>query len=134
MTPHTAEMLQLVVPLLVAALGGPPAIKRGLSWWAAYKERRAAAKEQIALTSVERDVRTEDRLWERLDRVEAHVEECEQGRKLDREECDRRMARLESKVELRTSDLTGKFRTIAQHEVKRASRTNIPAGGEDPNK
>ncbi len=113
MTPQTIDLLKLIVPLLVAALGGPPAIKRGLAWWAGWRERRDAAREQIAIAALEvekkkgeiaiatveaekqkeeHEERTEARLWERLASVETKVGECHDERKRDREEHARQRA------------------------------------------
>jgi uncharacterized protein HemX len=128
-------VLAAASPVLLAAGAG------ATTFWKRYQER----KERVELARVEadklaeerdneREARTEDRLWDRLEKVETHVEECEEGRRKDREECDKRMEKLEAKLEWATADLTGRIRLATQREVRRQSATSIPAGGEDPNR
>jgi hypothetical protein len=113
---------------IVVLLGGPPAIKAGLRWWAGYIERRAKARDQREEREDEREDRTEHRLWERLDRVEAHVEECERERRSDALACADRVSKLEARVSAAESaakkaaaDVTQRIDIAAEKVVARRS-------------
>lgn len=142
MNTHTLELIAAIGGTLLTLLGGPPAVRRIGRWWAAYREKRAEARERIELAKLKaeeakleaekqrdaHDERTEAKLWERLDRIEARADECderaercEEARAVDKADCDRRIAALDA----RTSDLTGRFRTIARHEIRKS--TELPA-------
>lgn len=114
----------IIVGAIVGVLGGKEAIGAGLRWWAAYRERRALARDQIDLARIhaeqsdeEREERTADRLWDRVERLEDRLDDCEERHHAAEkrgEECERRALELTEHVKalqeiaLRNDD-TGRF-------------------------
>ncbi len=138
------EMAGAAIVFLLAWIGGPPAFRRFTRWVAGALEKRRLARERrdAALLGAEREVklaqihaaqndaeredRTIDRLWDRLDATDARLDECESKHRKSEaqyEECERERERDRAKVtdleshvlELQgialRSDDTGQFRT-----------------------
>jgi molybdopterin-biosynthesis enzyme MoeA-like protein len=124
----TPEQYAQIGGAVVVLLGGPPAVRAGLRWIAGYIERRARARDAAEEREDERDDRTEARLWQRLDRVEAHVEECETARREDARECAQRVSSLEQRVtaaeaaaKKAAADVTQRIDIAAEKVVARRS-------------
>jgi len=123
--------MDIPIPELLGLLAGGGALGWvGKAAVARFKARAAVERsgivkeERIGLalikTEAEREQRTEEKLWERLETVEAETKACEEGRaadrdqhdeqrrrdreqhelerKHDKEECDRRVAEVETRV------------------------------------
>lgn len=76
---------------------------------ATVERSRVIAAERVELATMGRDERTEQRLWERLESVEAETEKCRDGReedrrrheeerRRDRDACDKRVEAVEQSV------------------------------------
>jgi chromosome segregation ATPase len=167
MTPEQIEVAEWGGGALLIALGGPPAIRAAGTWLAGYIERRAKARTELEKAKLaaevsagarddQREERTEARLWERLDAIEARSEAREKALaeahalylqtvqllgevKIELAKCHHDRADAAERIatlERANADLTGKIQTVAGQaarvEVKaelrrRESVTNMPA-------
>jgi hypothetical protein len=133
-----AGMTDQTTQLVLAFLGGPAVGAFGLGGWKIARmiiaTRKATRLAEIAAEAKSeeredaRDDRTEARLWQRLDRVEAHVEECEKARREDARECASRVSQLEQRVtaaeaaaKKAAADVTQRIDIAAEKVVARRS-------------
>lgn len=132
MTSMSFEQWMQIGGFFLAAVGGREAVAAGLRWWAGYRERRAQAAEALAAREDDHEARTEAKLWERLDVVEAHARECHQALaeqhslNLQYEranaDCERRYEELRRRVDRVNADVTGRIEIAA----KRVARSLTP--------
>lgn len=97
--------------------------------WTAYqsrKERERLAEIEAHADEAERDNRTEERLWQRLDRVEEAQQECDDERRRDRaqyesdrEDCKQEIAALREEVREAREDITQRVELAAERVATR---------------
>ncbi len=121
---------------LLAAIGGPPAVKALFRWIGKRIERREAREEreqQREATTVQELFEMVRRDRERLALVEKHAEDCHEalseqhalnGRLISAADTlNQRVANTEA----RTSDMTGRFAIAAERAVRKTlSQQNMP--------
>lgn len=141
----TPEHYAAIGSVILAVVGGPPAVRAIGRWIAKRIEQRQRAAEEHERRVDERDDRTEERLWSRVEALERRSDECGEALaeaqsvnlqavqivgevrteiaecKRDRADQAREIEALRRKVERASADITQRVEIAAEKVATRRS-------------